>query len=56
MKTIAVIDDDIYIGNMLDELLTKAGYGIQRAYSSTAGDFYEICFNNGWALSEKWSQ
>lgn len=35
MKTIAVIDDDIYIGNMLDELLTNAGYGIKRAYSGT---------------------
>lgn len=35
MKTIAVIDDDIYIGNMLEELLTGAGYGVLRAYSGT---------------------
>ena len=35
MKIIAVIDDDIYIGNMLEELLTKAGYGVLRAYSGT---------------------
>ncbi len=35
MKTIAVIDDDIYIGNMMEELLTKAGYYVQRAYSGT---------------------
>lgn len=35
MKTIAVIDDDIYIGNLLEELLTGAGYGVLRAYSGT---------------------
>lgn len=32
---IAVIDDDVYIGDMLEELLTKAGYGVVRAYSGT---------------------
>lgn len=35
MKTIAVIDDDIYIGDMLETLLKKAGYGVLRAYSGT---------------------
>lgn len=35
MKTIAVIDDDIYIGNLLEELLTGAGYCVLRAYSGT---------------------
>lgn len=35
MKTIAVIDDDIYIGNMLEELLQKHGYEVLRAYSGT---------------------
>lgn len=35
MKTIAVIDDDVYIGNMLEELLTKEGYRVLRAYSGT---------------------
>lgn len=35
MKTIAVIDDDIYIGNMLEELLRGNGYDVLRAYSST---------------------
>ena len=35
MKTIAVIDDDVYIGNMLEELLGKEGYGVLRAYSGT---------------------
>ncbi len=35
MKNILIIDDDIYIGNMLEEALTKEGYGISRAYSGT---------------------
>lgn len=35
MKTIAVIDDDVYIGNMLEEILQKEGYKVLRAYSGT---------------------
>ncbi|MCI8375680.1 MAG: response regulator transcription factor [Lachnospiraceae bacterium] len=35
MKTVAVIDDDIYIGDMVEELLKKEGYGVLRAYSGT---------------------
>ena len=35
MKTIAIIDDDIHIGNMLEEVLAKEGYGVLRAYSGT---------------------
>ena len=35
MKTIAVIDDDVYIGNLLQELLTGEGYQVLRAYSGT---------------------
>lgn len=35
MKTIAIIDDDQYIGNMLEELLRLHGYGVLRAYSGT---------------------
>jgi len=35
MKTIAVIEDDISIGNLLEELLTGEGYRILRAYSGT---------------------
>lgn len=35
MKTIAIIDDDIYIGNMLEELLRGNGYDVLRAYSGT---------------------
>lgn len=34
-KQIAIIDDDVHIGNMLEELLTKEGYGVLRAYSGT---------------------
>ena len=35
MKTIMITDDDIYIGDMLEELLTKEGYAILRTYSGT---------------------
>lgn len=35
MKYIAVIDDDIPIGEMLQDLLTQEGYGVLRAYSGT---------------------
>lgn len=35
MKTIAIIDDDIYIGNMIEEVLRSNGYDVLRAYSGT---------------------
>lgn len=35
MKKILVIDDDISIGDMLEEVLTRAGYQTYRAYSGT---------------------
>jgi DNA-binding response OmpR family regulator len=35
MKKILIIDDDIHIGNMLVETLTREGYGVIRAYSGT---------------------
>ena len=35
MKTIAIIDDDIYIGDMLTEVLEREGYSVLRAYSGT---------------------
>ncbi len=35
MKNILIIDDDMYIGNMLEETLTKEGYDVSRAYSGT---------------------
>jgi len=34
-RRIAVIDDDIYIGDMLEEVLAREGYGVLRAYSGT---------------------
>lgn len=35
MKNILIIDDDIHIGDVLEEILTKEGYGVSRAYSGT---------------------
>ena len=35
MKKIAIIEDDIHIGNMLEELLRGDGYDVIRAYSGT---------------------
>ena len=35
MKNILIIDDDQHIGNVLEEALTRAGYGVRRAYSGT---------------------
>ncbi len=35
MKTIAIVDDDLPISNMLAELLQKAGYAVLQAYSGT---------------------
>ena len=39
MKTIAIIDDDVYIGDMLSEVLTREGYSVLRAYSGTEALF-----------------
>lgn len=35
MKTILIVDDDVYIGNMLEEALRKEGYAVSRAYSGS---------------------
>ena len=35
MDRILVVDDDLHIGNLLEEILTQAGYGVARAYSGT---------------------
>ena len=35
MKIIAIIEDDLHIGDMLTEVLTQEGYGVLRAYSGT---------------------
>lgn len=45
MKTIAIIDDDIHIGNMMEEVLKKEGYGVLRAYSGTEA-LYLLSNNN----------
>ena len=35
MNNVLIIDDDVHIGNMLEEVLTKEGYRVLRAYSGT---------------------
>ena len=35
MSRILIIDDDVHIGNMLEELLIREGYQVSRAYSGT---------------------
>lgn len=35
MKNILIVDDDIYIGDAVEEILIKKGYGVSRAYSGT---------------------
>lgn len=35
MKQILIVDDDVSIGDMLEEILTKEGYGVSRTYSGT---------------------
>lgn len=35
MKQILVVDDDMHIGNFLEEALTSEGYAVKRAYSGT---------------------
>ncbi len=35
MRTVMIIDDDVHIGDMLEELLRREGYGVIRAYSGT---------------------
>ena len=39
MKTIAILEDDIYIGDMLTEVLTQEGYAVLRAYSGTEASY-----------------
>ena len=34
-RTIFVVDDDVHIGNLLEELLSTEGYAVRRAYSGT---------------------
>ncbi len=37
MDRILVVDDDLHIGNLLEEILTREGYQVFRAYSGTEG-------------------
>lgn len=34
-KTILIVDDDIVIGNLIEEVLTSSGYRVKRAYSGS---------------------
>lgn len=40
MENILIIDDDVCIGDMLEEVLTKEGYHIARCYSGTEAILY----------------
>ena len=40
MKTILIVDDDIYIGDMIEEVLSGEGYAAARAYSGTEALMY----------------
>lgn len=39
MKNILIIDDDLEIGNVLEEILKNEGYSVSRAYSGTEAVF-----------------
>lgn len=40
MSCILIVDDDVHIGNMVEEVLQKAGYQTARAYSGTEAAMY----------------
>ena len=40
MKKIMIVDDDVCIGDMLEELLAKENYSTVRAYSGTEALLY----------------
>ncbi len=44
MKQLLIVDDDIHIGDMLQEVCTRAGYGVRRAYS---GSEAMLCLQQG---------
>ncbi len=39
MKKILIVDDDLHIGNVIEEVLLKEGYSVLRAYSGTEALF-----------------
>ena len=40
LKTILIVDDDVYIGDMLQEVLSREGYQTARSYSGTEALMY----------------
>ena len=40
MKSILIIDDDIHIGNLVEEALCKEGYRAFRVYSGTEAPLF----------------
>ena len=40
MRNILIIDDDVCIGDMVEEVLTREGYSASRAYSGTEALLY----------------
>ena len=40
MKKILVVDDDLHIGNLLEEALSGEGYAVCRAYSGTEAQLF----------------
>lgn len=40
MKRILIVDDDVNVGNLIEELLTREGYAVARAYSGTEAVMY----------------
>ena len=39
MQTIAIIEDDLAIGDLLEEALREEGYAVLRAYSGTEAQY-----------------
>ena len=42
MKTILIVDDDVCIGNMLEEILSQQEFRTARAYSGTEALMYPM--------------
>ena len=53
MTTICVIDDDVYISDMLNEVLTKNGYRVIRAYSGTEAVMSALRVARGYTGKDK---
>ena len=60
-KTILIVDDDIHIGNLLEETLHRAGYAVRRTYSGTEaalllGEDYEAVRLDREADRRRWAK